>query len=469
MSFINIKADVKSQLVSKELYEQAKAYAFEYINQLEENRVFPDEHAIAALDIFDEPLTSSPSDPAHMLSMLHQVGSKATAAQSGGRYFGFVNGSHFPVAMAARWMADVWDQNSALYVMSPIVSKLEEVCEKWIVNLLGLPANTAAGFVSGSSSAILCALAAARNALLQKQNWNVSQNGLFGAPPIRVVLGEQAHSSVFKALSLLGIGNSQIIKTPVDHMGRIIPSLLPPLDQYTLLIVQAGNVNSGDFDPMAELCILAQKAGSWMHVDGAFGLWAAASKQKRALIAGFENADSWSADAHKTLNVPYDCGIVLCKSRSALSNAMQASGSYLQYSEHRDGMLYTQDMSRRARIVELWATMKYLGSDGIGELVDALCDSAAYFARQLKEYGFDIANEVVFNQVLVRCETPEITSHALKNIQSSGILWCGGAVWQNQPVIRISVCSYKTGKEEIDICVAAFIKAREEARSAMHV
>ncbi len=464
MPFSSIREIVRAQLASKELYEQARTYAFDYIDNLEKSRVYPDESAIAALESFDEPLPEGPSDPALMLEKLHTIGSKATAAQSGGRYFGFVNGSHFPVAIAARWMADVWDQNSALYVMSPIVSKLEEVCEKWIIDVLGLPPYTSAGFVSGSSTAILCALAAARNELLKKQNWDVHRDGLFGAPPIRVVLGQQAHSSVVKALSLLGIGKSQMIQAPVDAMGRIIPSLLPPVDAHTLLIAQAGNVNGGAFDPMEELSVLARKAGAWLHVDGAFGLWAAASMQKCTLIAGFENADSWSADAHKTLNVPYDCGIVLCKDRTALTQALQATGSYLQYSEHRDGMLYTSDMSRRARSVELWATLKFLGKAGVGELVDTLCDSAAYFAQRLLDNGFEVVNEVVFNQVLVRCETPEVTRKTLKNIQDGGILWCGDATWQDQPVIRISVCSYKTGREDVEVCVAAYGKAREEAR-----
>ena len=464
MPLNSLKEIAQSQLSSKSLYEQAKAYAYEYIDHLEESRVYPDEDAIAALQAFDEPLQEEHADPSSMLEMLHKIGSKATVAQSGGRYFGFVNGSHFPVAMAAKWMADVWDQNSALFVMSPIVSKLEEVCEKWIIDVLGLPPNTAAGFVSGSSTAILCALAAARNELFKRQNWDVHENGLFGAPPLRVVLGEQAHSSVIKALSLVGIGKNQMIKAPVDDMGRIIPKLLPPIDSSTLLIAQAGNVNGGAFDPMEELCQMAKAAGAWLHIDGAFGLWAAASKQKRALISGFENADSWSADAHKTLNAPYDCGIVLCKNRTALIQAMQASGSYLQYSAARDGMLYTPEMSRRARSVELWATLKFLGKKGIGELVDTLCESAAYFAKRLEENGFEIVNEVVFNQVLVRCETPDRTRATLKNIQSSASLWCGGAIWQDQPVIRISVCSYKTGKKEVEACVEAFIKAREAAQ-----
>ena len=329
---------------------------------------------------------------------------------------------------------------------------------------VGLPTDTAAGFVSGSSTAILCALAAARNALLRRQNWNVNENGLFGAPPINVVLSEQAHTSVLKALALLGLGKNRVQFAPADAQGRILVDRLPPLDPNTLLIVQAGNVNSGAFDPLESLCASANKAGAWVHVDGAFGLWAAASIQKRGLIKGFEKADRWSADAYKTLNAPYDCGIVLCKDRSALANAMQANGSYIQYSDsHRDGMFYTPEMSRRARSVELWATLKRLGENGVGELVDSLCSNAEYFAEKLSQNGFTVLNDVVFNQVLVRCDTPSEIRRTLQNIQESGKCWCGGALWMQEPVIRISVCSWQTTREDLDDCVQTFINCRKLA------
>lgn len=459
MEFTDMKDSIKNQLFSKDLFEQAKAYAYEYIDKLESSRVYPDDEAIKALDVFDEPMPENPSNPSKILNLLHTIGSRAAVSQSGGRYFGFVNGGNFPVAAAAKWMSDVWDQNSALFVMSPIVAKLEEVCEKWIVDLLGLPQGTAAGFVGGSSTAALSALAAARNELLLKKKWDVHQEGLFGAPPIRVVLGEQAHSSVIRALSLLGIGKSQLNWAPVDEQGRIIPERLPALDDGTLLITQAGNVNGGSFDPMIRLCELAKQADAWVHIDGAFGLWAAASKEKYALIAGFENADSWSVDAHKTLNAPYDSGIVLCRNRSALVHAMQASGSYIQYSTSRDAMLYTPEMSRRARSIELWATLKFLGKAGVGALVDDLCRNAKYFAARLAENGFTIANDVVFNQILVQCGTPEKTNAVLKHIQESGYCWCGSALWKGQPVIRISISSWQTSPSQIDTCVEIFKKA----------
>ena len=464
MRFEDLKREIGEQVTNGALFEKAKGYAEEYIRGLGRGRVSPDDAAVSALGAFDEPLPTEPSNPDEILDVLHEIGTRATVAQSGGRYFGFVNGANFPVAIAARWMGDAWDQNSALYVMSPIVAKLEDVCEKWIVQLLGLPPETAAGFVTGSSTATMCALAAARDELLRRQGWDIHNNGLFGAPPLRVVLGAQAHSSVIKALSILGIGKGQFHWAEVDGAGRIIPEKLPALDGNTLLIIQAGNVNGGAFDPMGPLCEEARRAGAWVHVDGAFGLWAAASEATHALIAGFEGADSWSADAHKTLNAPYDSGIVLVRDRAALVRAMQATGSYIQYSENRDAMLYTMEMSRRARSIELWATMKYLGISGISALVDELCENARYFAKRLSARGFHIENEVVFNQVLARCATDEETTQTLKRIQLGGVCWCGGAIWHGRSVIRISVSSWRTSHEDVDACVAEFVRARDASR-----
>lgn len=457
--------ELNRQLQEKQLLEQAKQYAFEYLDGVSTRRVSPDASAIAGLSAFEEPMPKEPQPPAEILAQLQTYGAPATCAQGGGRYFGFVNGGITPVGMAARWMADAWDQNSALYVMSPIASKLEDLCERWLVDLLGLPEGTAAGFVSGSSTALVCALAAARNELLARRGWNVQEQGLWGAPPIRVVLGEQAHSSVFKALALLGMGKATVTLAPVDDQGRILPEQLPPIDADTLLILQAGNVNSGAFDPLDALCARADECGAWVHVDGAFGLWANASAETCRLVRGVERAASWSTDAHKTLNAPYDSGVVFCRDRGALVRAMQASGSYLLYSEQRDGMLYTPEMSRRARSIELWATLKGLGRSGVGELVDTLCANARYFARRLSERGFRIQNDVVFNQVLVACVDSEETRATLARLQADGVCWCGGALWRQESVIRVSVCSWRTTQDEIDACVAAFADARLAVQS----
>jgi glutamate/tyrosine decarboxylase-like PLP-dependent enzyme len=396
-----------------------------------------------------------------MLRMLHEYGSPATVATTGSRYFGMVVGGVFPPVMAVKWLADVWDQLSALYVTSSVTAKLEAVCEKWLLDILGLPSQCVAGFVSGTSMATMCGLAAGRYELLKRQGWDVNSSGLFGAPPIRVVVGTDAHSTVFKALALLGLGKDRVEWAPVDDQGRIRADQVPELDNHTLLILQAGNVNSGSFDPLDELCERAQAAGAWVHIDGAFGLWAAASAKKRHLTHGMEKADSWSVDGHKTLNTPYDSGIVICKHREALVASMQATGSYIIYGENRDGMLYTPEMSRRSRAIELWATLKSIGKNGVEELVDCLCDRAQQFAQQMDAQGFHILNDVVFNQVLVACDTPEQTAATLKKLQLSGECWCGGAKWQNTPVIRVSVCSWATTAEDIDRTVRAFVKARE--------
>ncbi len=459
--------DPRFQKGDLELFNQAKSYSCEYMDKAYDRRVYPTDEAIAQLKIFEEPMPAGMGDDQEILQMLHKYGSPATVTQTGGRYYGFVNGSYYPAAMAAKWLADVWDQNPALFVISPIVSKLEEICEKWIVELLGLPDNTVVGLVGGTSTATLCGLAAGRLALFKRLNWDVNQKGLIGAPGIRIVAGQQAHATVFKALALLGFGKDNIELVTVDDQGRMDVSQLPDLDDNTLLILQAGNVNSGAFDPLQTICEKANKAGAWIHIDGAFGLWAAASAKYQYLTAGIEMADSWSVDGHKTLNTPYDCGVILCKHRDILVESMQAAGSYIQYGEQRDSMLYTPEMSRRSRAVELWATLKYLGKSGVENMVNGLCSNAQNLAARLKEAGFNILNDVVFNQILVSCDTPEMTEATLAYIQSSGDCWCGGSVWNDQPVIRISVCSWKTSQSDIERTVSCFVEAHNQAQTSI--
>jgi glutamate/tyrosine decarboxylase-like PLP-dependent enzyme len=456
---------MRSQISDKILFEQARAYAYDYIDGLNDRTVVPTEDAVNHLKIFDEPLPETPCNSSETLRLLHEHGSPATVAQTGGRYFGFVCGGAIPTALAAKWLSDVWDQNPGIHVLSPVVAELETVCEKWLTRLFGLPGGTAAGFVGGTTAAILCGLATGRNEVLKRHDWDVRSKGLLGAPKIRVVLGEQAHATVFKSFLILGFGEEQIERVPVDAQGRMIASRMPELDDRTIVVMQAGNVNSGAFDPIDEICDRAGRAGAWVHIDGAFGLWAAGSRNKKYLTRGIEKADSWAVDAHKTLNAPYDCGVVLCRDREALVKAMLLSGSYIQFSDKRDGSLYTPDLSRRARAVELWATLRSLGRSGVEELIDGLCDRAAQFARQLQNEGFRILNDVVFNQVLVACDTPELTKATLEHIQKSGDCWCGGAVWFDEPVIRISVCSWATTTTDVDRSVAVFVKARETAVS----
>jgi glutamate/tyrosine decarboxylase-like PLP-dependent enzyme len=318
-----------------------------------------------------------------------------------------------------------------------------------------------AGFVGGTSTATLVGLASARQELLARQGWDVNAKGLFGAPPIRVVVGAEAHGTVDKALALLGLGRDRVERVATDGQGRMRADALPALDDRTLVVAQAGNVNTGAFDPFEPICAAAAAAGAWVHVDGAFGLWAAASPRLRPLTRGMEAADSWSVDAHKTLNSPYDCGIVLSRRPQATVAAMQNLGAYIVYSDKRDSMLYTPEMSRRSRAIELWATLRSLGRSGAAELVEELCRHARDAAGQLRVAGFRILNEVVFNQVLVACDGPEATQATLERLQASGECWCGGTAWQGQRAIRLSVCSWATTDADIARTVAAFAAARD--------
>ncbi len=428
--------------------------AKEYISAVDKMPVFPSTESIAALSAFDTPLSDKPHSNKDILDMLKTYGSKATVAQTGGRYFGFVCGGVLPSSLCVKWLADAWDQNPAMFVLSPIGAKMEEVCEKWLRDILGLPPETVAGFVSGSSTAIICGLLAGRNEILKKQGYDVAVKGLCGAPKIKVVLSESAHSTVFKALSIIGLGQESITKVPADSEGRILADKLPPLNASTLLILQAGNVNSGSFDNFEAICKMAKKADAWVHIDGAFGLWAAASPKLAHLTKGIELASSWSVDGHKTLNTPYDNGIILCGDKNALVNALHMTGEYIQLTDDkRDSMMFTMEMSRRARAIDLWSALMGLGKTGVAELVYELYAKACYFANELKNIGFEICNDIVFNQVLSYYQNDENTVKLIEKIQSSGVLWLGGSKWHGKSVMRISVCSYKTTYEDIDICI----------------
>ena len=415
-----------AQLQEKSLFEQAKAYAFDYLDKALERNVYPSEQAIENLKYFTEALPEENTDPEHILKQLNDYGSPATVSQIGGRYFGLVNGGILPVSLATKWLTDTWDQNTPLYVTSPITSTLEEICEDWLRELLELPTNTIAGFVSGSSMSILCSLAAARYRIFQNAGWDINKKGYSGAPAIRIITSRQTHGTVVKAIALLGFGIDNIEWVDADEQGRIIVDQVPELDSSCIVILQAGNVNSGAFDRFNSICEQAARVNAWVHIDGAFGLWAAASNKLKHLTKGIHKAHSWSVDAHKTLNTPYDSGIVLCRDKEALIHALQASGSYIVYSENRDGMLYTPEMSRRARAVELWASLKFLGKSGVEELVDGLHKRALELSIELKRQGFTIHNQVVYNQILVSADDDESTQATLLNIQRSGECWVGG-------------------------------------------
>lgn len=451
---------IRKQALEEDL-ALAHDLALSYANQVNDMRVYPGKEAINNLSMFEEALSEEPEDTKNILKMLDKYGSPATIAQTGGRYFGFVCGGILPSALCSKWLSDAWDQNSALFVLSPVASKLEEVCENWLKQLLKLPDDTVAGFVSGSSTATICGLLAGRNYLLGNLGYDVTGKGLFNAPQIKIVLSEEAHSTVFKALSIIGLGNTKLIKVPTDGQGRIKADEIPELDNRTLLILQAGNVNTGAFDDFDSICRKANAAGAWVHIDGAFGLWAAACEKMNHLTKGIELADSWSVDAHKTLNAPYDNGIILCRHKDILVNAMHMTGSYIIYNENRDGMLYTPEMSRRARAIDLWATLKGLGRRGVAELVEELHCKAVYFSRLLQDGGLQILNDVVYNQVLVYFDNDRKTEALIKGVQESGVCWMGGSKWSGKSVMRISVCSYKTTYDDIEISAKEILRVAE--------
>ena len=448
--------DLKDQT----LFQKAQAFGLDYLSSVLEREVYPSEQALEDLSFFEEDLPAQTGDAHRVLEQLHTYGAPATVAQIGGRYFGFVNGSVIPVGLAAKNLSIFWDQNTAMQVISPLASKLETVVQRWIVDLLGLPDQTVAGFVSGTSMANFCALAAARYRLLQRQGWDITERGMFDAPKLRVVTSRHAHSTILKAISLLGFGKANIEWVDVDEQGRILPDQIPTLDERTILILQAGNVNSGAFDPFREICQQAKAQGAWIHIDGAFGLWAGATSSMNYLTEGYEWADSWAVDGHKTLNTPYDSGIVLCSDPQALTAALHMSAGYIIKGEERDGMYYTPEMSRRSRIIELWATLKYLGKAGVEDLIVGLHQRAREFAEQVATTeGLEVLNEVVFNQVMVRAATDEVTEQVIQRIQDSRVCWVGGSTWEGRRIIRVSFCSWATTVEDVERAVAAFRSA----------
>jgi len=437
---MGIHAKMFGEIKDARLFSLANQFGFKYVTEAFDRNVYPEESA------------------------LNDFGGPASVAQIGGRYFGFVNGGIVPAGLVTRLLSDHWDQNTAMKIISPVSAKLETVVQSWLVQLFGLPKECIAGFVSGTSMATFCGIAAARYRMLKNTGWDINERGLFDAPRIRVVAGRHAHSTVLKAISLLGFGKNNIEWVDTDNQGRILVDKLPVLDDRTIVILQAGNVNSGSFDYFSTICEKANKAKSWVHIDGAFGLWAAGVGKLRYLVDGMEKADSWSVDAHKTLNTPYDNGIILCKDADALSASLHMTGPYIVVDGQRDGMFFTPEMSRRSRIIELWATLKSLGKNGIDEMIYTMHERALQFKNELENAGFSVLNEVVFNQVTVHYKNSEFTKELLKEVQDLRVCWCGGSKWQDKDIIRISVCSWATTEEDVRKSVESFISARENVK-----
>ncbi|HQR48983.1 MAG TPA: pyridoxal-dependent decarboxylase [Steroidobacteraceae bacterium] len=448
------------------LLEDARRRAVRYLDGLQDRKVAPSAAAVERLAVLEQPLPAGPTDPAEVLAVLDDIVSPATMAMAGPRFFGFVIGGSLPATLAANWLAAAWDQNTAFANVTPGAAMLEEISLRWLVEFLGLPAATQGAFVTGATVANFTALAAARCEVLARAGWNVEADGLFGAPPVTVVVGEEAHPTLIKSLGLLGLGRNRVVRVPVDGQGRMSARDFPTLSGPAIVCMQAGNINTGSFDPFADIIPRAHEAGAWVHVDGAFGLWAAGVPSLQHLAHGMSDADSWATDAHKWLNVPYDSGLAFVRVTGALPRAMAITAEYLPSGESRRNPAdYTPELSRRARGVEVWAALRSLGRSGLVEMFERNCRQAQRFGAALTAAGYEVLNEVVLNQVIVSFGTPEVTGKVIEALQEDGTCWCGVSHWHGRTVMRISVCSWATTDEDVERSIDAMLRvAREVTR-----
>ena len=457
-----IRPDRVAAVSERELFRQAADYAADFVETLDTRSVRPEadvEELIAALG---GQLPELGLDPQAVIASLVQAAEPGLVANASGRYFGFVVGGGVPAALTADWLASAWDQNAAFYVMGPSAAVVEEVCRGWLAELLGLPLGVSGAFVTGCQMAHVTALAAARHHVLAQAGWDVARDGLAGSPPIQVVVGEQRHVTIDRALRLLGIGSSSLVVLPADDQGRMRVDELRLTAAPTIVCGQAGEVNTGAFDDFHAIADACGETGAWFHVDGAFGLWAAVSPELRHLVAGLERADSWTTDAHKWLNVPYDSGLAFCVHPDSHGAAMAMTASYLvpsQEPQRRDPAHWTPEASRRARGFAVYAAIRSLGRSGIVELVERCCANARRFAAALEEGGAEILNDVVLNQVLVRFGDGEHTREVIARVQAEGTCWLGGTEWGGEHAMRISVSNWRTTAEDVDRSAAAVLAA----------
>ena len=453
----------------RDLLHRTADLAADFLDSLDDRPVFPQVTAAELQKRLDVPLPDEPQDPAAVIEALAAACDAGLVAMPSGRYFGFVIGGGIPAALAADWLTSAWDQNAGLYAGGPSASVVEEVARGWLCELLALPPDASAGFVTGTQMAHVTGLAAARFEVLRRAGWDVGRDGLAGAPRVRVLVGAQRHVTVDRALRLLGLGTPTLVVC--DAQGALdaegLRTALAAGDGPTIVCAQVGEVNTGAIDPLPEIADAAGAAGAWLHVDGAFGLWAAASPDLRPLVDGVERADSWTTDAHKWLNVPYDSGLVFCAHPDAHRAAMAVTASYLIQDEGvravRDQMDWVPEFSRRARGFAVYAALRSLGRNGVADLVDRCCAYARRFAAGLADVsGAEVLNEVVLNQVLFRFETDERTDAVLTRVQDDGAVWMSGTLWDGRKAIRLSVSNWQTGDAEIDLALECFAAAAQE-------
>ena len=456
-------------MTERELLARTAGIAADYLESLGTRPVGPSRSYREMHANLDGPVPDDPLEPAAVVDEMARLLDPGITAMGSGRFFGFVIGGALPAAVAADWLVSAWDQNTGLAEPTPATCALEAVAGRWVIELLGLPSDSSFAFVTGCQMAHVTCLAAARHAVYERAGWDLPVRGLAGAPPLRVVVGGQRHVTVTRALRLLGIGAAQEVVVPTDHEGRMdVAALAGIVEESTPTIVcaQAGEVNTGAFDDLASVVEIAGPAGAWVHVDGAFGLWAATSATLRRHLNGYADADSWATDAHKWLNVPYDCGIALCAHSRAHEAAMEYAAPYLHVSDvaaARDPMGYSPEFSRRARSAPVWAAIRQLGRSGVAELVERSCAHAKRFAERVALLpGCEVLNEVVLNQVLFRFADDATTGSALAAVQASGEAWTSGTTWVGRAAIRLSVSGWRTTPDDIDRTVAAFATALEQ-------
>jgi glutamate/tyrosine decarboxylase-like PLP-dependent enzyme len=457
-----------------ELLNRAAAIANEFLGGLGERTPRPTASIDTLRRSFDVSLTDEGEAAVDVLDAISSSAEGGLTGSAGPRYFGFVIGGSLPVALAADWLVSAWDQNAGIYVTSPASSVVEEVAARWLLDLLHLPRTASVGFVTGCQMANFTALAAARHSVLRRAGWNVEEQGLSGAPRVHIIVGAEAHITIHSSLRMLGFGTKTLTATPTDAEGRMIPEelakTLRSIDGPIIVCSQAGNVNTGAIDPIEELVAVARDRGAWLHVDGAFGLWAAASPRRRGLLRGVELADSWATDAHKWLNVPYDSGIAIVADSAAHRAAMTLSAAYLEQTAgaERDPIDWVPEFSRRARAFPIYAAIRSLGRSGVADLVDRCCSHAQRFAERLrKDRRVRILADVVLNQVLVRFELEgrdpdELTRNVIRRVQQEGTCWLGGTTWHGKAAMRISVSNWSTTEADVDASADAILRCIEE-------
>ncbi len=466
---------------TRELLEDAAQRALAYLDRLPQRPVLASCDATASVRMLggDDPsLEGRPA--AEVLALLDEVGRQGTVASAGPRYFGFVTGGALPIALAANWLAGAWDQNAFSEMSSPMGAAVERAALSRVSEILDLPRDAQGAFVTGATMANFTALAAARRQVLLAHDHDVDRDGLTDAPPITVAVGEGAHATVLKAIGLLGLGRGKVVRVAADAQGRMRPDALPRLQGPAIVCTQAGNVNTGAIDPIARICTEVRAKDAWVHVDGAFGLWVRAlssidtldidpaRKSQASRIAaqglGIESADSWATDAHKWLNVPYDCGIALVRNPHALRGAMSMQADYLPEAAGCEPFEHTPEASRRMRALEVLAVLETLGKTGVSALIERNCHQARRFAEGLSAAGFEVLNEVSLNQVLVSFGDDATTRKVIRTLQEEGTCWCGGTRWQNRDAMRISLSSWATRDADVDRSLDAMLRVAKSVR-----